>query len=242
MYDLVSSSIEGRVKLTCFDVTENDGMTMRVDGMVWTRERTIMVSAEVVPDGDRLVTMLCLSWTGDIGGNGEVAFTLQELYPSDVSRECTADRQMLVGACVREWDRAAVLAHQGIFDGHIRPFVSVDGAVAFENITEDKLCLRLPNAPDDGDNCIRSVGLDCTTGPPCPHPLDDQADDLRGFPRAWILTSDGVLRAYILASVSGRPPPCVDPRPVPVVVGSVIDQKDQMNLATPCRQRHRSVY
>jgi len=233
-YDLSSGTVERSVKLTCDDVLrDGDGdddddnkLKMRVDGLVWTKDRGIMVSAEISPDGDRLVTILCLTWTSDRDG---VGYELQELYPTDVSHTCPPDlsNQMLVGATVSGWDEAAIISHKGNFDGHIRPFISLEGAsgtsIAFENITEDKLCIRIPNAPGDEDNCVRNICLDFTMGPACPHPLDDQAEDLQGFPRAWILTSDGLLRAYIMGSVSGRPSVCSEARPIPEVADLVVD-------------------
>ena len=233
-YDLSSGTVERSVKLTCDDVLRDGGddddddnkLKMRVDGLVWTKDRGIMVSAEISPDGDRLVTILCLTWTSDRDG---VGYELQELYPTDVSHTCPPDlsNQMLVGATVSGWDEAAIISHKGNFDGHIRPFISLEGAsgtsIAFENITEDKLCIRIPNAPGDEDNCVRNICLDFTMGPACPHPLDDQAEDLQGFPRAWILTSDGLLRAYIMGSVSGRPSVCSEARPIPEVADLVVD-------------------
>ncbi len=231
-YDLSSGTVERSVKLTCDDVLrdgdddDDNKLKMRVDGLVWTKDRGIMVSAEISPDGDRLVTILCLTWTSDRDG---VGYELQELYPTDVSHTCPPDlsNQMLVGATVSGWDEAAIISHKGNFDGHIRPFISLEGAsgtsIAFENITEDKLCIRIPNAPGDEDNCVRNICLDFTMGPACPHPLDDQAEDLQGFPRAWILTSDGLLRAYIMGSVSGRPSVCSEARPIPEVADLVVD-------------------
>ena len=230
IYDLASGSVERSIKLTCNDALLDDNLRMRVDGLVWIKDRAIVASAEISPDEDRLVTMLCLTWTSDhdVGGDGD-GFELQELYKTDVSPACPPDQsnQMLVGASIRAWDGTAILAHKGIFDGHIRPFISSAGAagttsLAFENITEDKLCIRIPNGPRDADNCVMNICLDFTMGPACPHPLDNQADDLRGFPRAWILTSDGLLRAYIMGSVAGRPAVCFEACPIPPVDDLVV--------------------
>ena len=52
-YDLSSGLVERSVKLTCDDVMRDDKLAMRVDGLVWTKERAIMASSEIAPDGDR---------------------------------------------------------------------------------------------------------------------------------------------------------------------------------------------
>lgn len=56
------------------------------------------------------------------------------------------------------------------------------------DITDDRLAIRLPNAPDDGDNFVTGLGVDLTAGVQVEvsHPTDPEAGDLGPQPLLWV--------------------------------------------------------
>lgn len=119
--------------------------------------------------------------------------------------------KLLTASLVGSW-RLAVYAHSHASDDHIKVlYCSPDEGsepkkhLRGVDVTDDRLAIRVPNATGDEDNFVRGLGFDLTAqGVTVPHPTDPTAEDLPPQPVLWVMTSDGVLRAYTFGSLGDR--------------------------------------
>ncbi|KAL4522854.1 hypothetical protein Ndes2526A_g07587 [Nannochloris sp. 'desiccata'] len=114
----------------------------------------------------------------------------------------------LVSATVSGWG-ATVFTHMHAFDDHIKIVQQQVDLLQGIDVTDDKLAIRIPNAPGDANNYVVGLGFDLSSQGAgsivVQHPTDETAPDLQPQPVLWVATSDGVLRAYSFGSTKERP-------------------------------------
>lgn len=204
---------------------QSDDDALAVDGLAWARPDALLVSSRVLAGGEpEPVAATCV-----VGWQGAQAeqLSLHELFALNIVPGRGQDA--LRCAAIPEWG-ALVYAHASAADDHVKVLLAGEGAdgrgVAAADVVDDRLAIRVPNAPDDEDNYVTGLGVDRVAGRgrPVPNPVDPDAPDLPPQALLWLATSDGCLRAYTLGSVADRADIVKsEPRPLPdapVVAGS----------------------
>ncbi|KAK2076575.1 hypothetical protein QBZ16_005335 [Prototheca wickerhamii] len=204
---------------------QSDDDALAVDGLAWARPDALLVSSRVLAGGEpEPVAATCVvSWQGAQAEQ----LSLHELFALNIVPGRGQDA--LRCAAIPEWG-ALVYAHASAADDHVKVLLAGEGAdgrgVAAADVVDDRLAIRVPNAPEDEDNYVTGLGVDRVAGRgrPVPNPVDPDAPDLPPQALLWLATSDGCLRAYTLGSVADRADIVKsEPRPLPdapVVAGS----------------------
>ena len=225
------------IRLNSMELENEEGGFLNVNGLFWIKPRSLFVSAQLLNknkessasvEGSETAPCSILTWPGSRTEDQSLPSSkdsrnasLMEFFPTNIE---PVDNQSevfptlcgLKGSCVSfaavdEWDIAAY-SHVLSADEHIKlimvsesyPMDSVKGV----ELSDDKLAIRIPNAPGDEDNFVSGLGMDLSKALDSsePHPLDDTAPDLPPQPILWAVTSDGVLRAYVCGNMNPDAP------------------------------------
>ncbi|RMZ57267.1 hypothetical protein APUTEX25_004101 [Auxenochlorella protothecoides] len=182
------------LRLSSIEV-QTEATAIELESLAWLQPNRILAQP-VAPLG-------LLRWEGELPDANSAQFS--EFFALNVLPDRTAGGLRL--AEVPGWG-ATIYSHAAAADDHIKVLLLEDsGDPVAADITDDRLAIRLPNAPDDGDNFVTGLGVDLTAGVQVEvsHPTDPEAGDLGPQPLLWVATSDGMLRAYTFGSTEGRP-------------------------------------
>ncbi|KAL6770773.1 NUP214 [Auxenochlorella protothecoides x Auxenochlorella symbiontica] len=189
------SSIEVQAEVTAIEL----------ESLAWLQPNRILVESRLLQGSEAqpVAPLGLLRWEGELPDANSAQFS--EFFALNVLPDRTAGGLRL--AKVPGWG-ATIYSHAAAADDHIKVLLLEDsGDPVAADITDDRLAIRLPNAPDDGDNFVTGLGVDLTAGVQVEvsHPTDPEAGDLGPQPLLWVATSDGMLRAYTFGSTEGRP-------------------------------------
>ncbi len=216
------------VQVISQDVAQDDGQALLVEGLRYLSANSILVLSRLLEEGAHTDLAPCgiLSWPVGQYPQDAIQLTLAEFFamnlapPSDIEESSftfsvsnTTDSDLrappcLVSATVSGWG-ANVFTHMHAYDDHIKIVEQQQDLIQGIEVTDDKLAIRIPNAPGDANNYVVGLGFDLSLhgagGIAVEHPTDDTAPDLQPQPVLWVATSDGVLRAYSFGSTKDRP-------------------------------------
>jgi len=220
-----------QIKLSSQEVQE-DNQHLAIESMQWLDGSHILIGCALLFDGnvEPVAPEGVLSWNPGktIPSSSEdddikyVEFFASNIVPptsdnqnninsTSSSSSATAAAPYLQSTSLPQWS-CVVYSNRQAADDHIKVAKyhhndnTSDNDVVAVDITDDRLAIRIPNAPDDEDNYVIGLGIDCTSveWPVVEHPTDQTAPDLPPQPVLFVATSDGVLRAYTFGCVDGK--------------------------------------
>lgn len=211
------------MRVSSQDVQEDAGQALAVEGLTWLSASSLLVTARLMEDEEMsdLAPACVLSWHDCAYPQKPQQLRLSEFFALGVvpSPSTIAPHPCLLTATVTQWG-AVVYAHSQAADDHIKVATapsSGEGDVTAADITDDRLAIRIPNAPGDEDNHVVGLGMDLTaTGVAVEHPTDTTAPNLPPQPLLWVATSDCVFRAYTFGSTKEKPAAVTDAQDLPL--------------------------